>query len=39
VIQQYIENPLSMEILKGNIVEGARIKADTDGDRIAFKSV
>jgi len=39
VIQQYIENPLSMEILKGNIVEGARIRADVDGDQIAFKSV
>jgi len=39
VIQQYIENPLSMEILKGNIVEGARIRVDVDGDQIAFKSV
>ena len=25
VIQQYIENPLSLEILKGNIAEGARV--------------
>jgi len=39
VIQQYIENPLSMEILRGNILEGARISADVGGDQIAFKSV
>jgi ATP-dependent Clp protease ATP-binding subunit ClpB len=39
VIQQYIENPLSMEILRGNILEGARISADVDNDQIAFKSV
>jgi ATP-dependent Clp protease ATP-binding subunit ClpB len=39
VIQQYIENPLSMEILKGNLVEGARISAEVAGDQIAFKSV
>ncbi|MEE4261376.1 MAG: ATP-dependent chaperone ClpB [Desulfobacteraceae bacterium] len=39
VIQQYIENPLSLEILRGNILEGARISADVDGDQIAFKSV
>lgn len=29
-IQKYIENPLSMEILKGNILEGARIIADVN---------
>jgi ATP-dependent Clp protease ATP-binding subunit ClpB len=39
VIQQYIENPLSMEILRGKILEGARISADVDSDQIAFKSV
>jgi len=39
VIQQYIENPLSMEILRGNILEGTRISADVDSDQIAFKSV
>jgi ATP-dependent Clp protease ATP-binding subunit ClpB len=39
VIQQYIENPLSMEILKGKIGEGARISADVDEDQIAFKSI
>ena len=35
-IQQYIENPLSLEILKGEIETGARIMADTDGDSIRF---
>jgi ATP-dependent Clp protease ATP-binding subunit ClpB len=39
VIQHYIENPLSMEILRGNILEGARISADIDSDQIVFKSV
>jgi ATP-dependent Clp protease ATP-binding subunit ClpB len=39
VIQHYIENPLSMEILRGNILEGARISADIDSGQIAFKSV
>ncbi|QTA92826.1 ATP-dependent chaperone ClpB [Desulfonema magnum] len=36
-IQKYIENPLSMEILKGNIAEGATIRADAEGDEIVFK--
>ena len=39
VIQQVIENPLSMEILKGNIAEGARINAEVEGDRIVFKTI
>jgi len=38
LIQQVIENPLSMEILKGNIAEGAQISAEVEGDRIVFKS-
>jgi ATP-dependent Clp protease ATP-binding subunit ClpB len=38
VIQQYIENPLSLEILKGNILEGARVRAKVAGDRIAFRT-
>jgi ATP-dependent Clp protease ATP-binding subunit ClpB len=37
VIQQYIENPLSLEILKGNIAEGARIRAEVDGQQIVFR--
>jgi ATP-dependent Clp protease ATP-binding subunit ClpB len=39
VIQQVIENPLSMEILKGNIAEGARLGAEVEGDRIVFKTI
>ncbi len=38
VIQQVIENPLSMEILKGDIAEGARLWAEVEGDRIVFKT-
>ncbi|MBC2717571.1 MAG: ATP-dependent chaperone ClpB [Desulfobacteraceae bacterium] len=35
-IQQYIENPLSMEILKGDMRESSQIKAYTEGDEILF---
>jgi ATP-dependent Clp protease ATP-binding subunit ClpB len=38
-IQQYIENPLAMELLKGNFSEGARIRADREGDHIVFETV
>jgi ATP-dependent Clp protease ATP-binding subunit ClpB len=37
VIQQYIENPLSLEIIKGNIAEGARVRAEVDGQQIVFR--
>ena len=36
VIQQYIENPLSMEILKGGIPESSEITAEADGEKIVF---
>ena len=36
-IQKYIENPLSMEILQGNISEGAKFKADVQGENVVFK--
>jgi len=36
-IQQHIENPLAMEILKGTVVEGSRIQADVQGERMVFK--
>jgi ATP-dependent Clp protease ATP-binding subunit ClpB len=36
VIQQYIENPLSLEILKGNIAEKTRVNAEVQEDRIVF---
>jgi len=39
VIQQYIENPLSLEILEGKISDGARVSAETEGDKIVFKIV
>jgi ATP-dependent Clp protease ATP-binding subunit ClpB len=39
VIQQFIENQLSMEILKGNIAEGDRIRAEAEGDRIVFNAI
>jgi ATP-dependent Clp protease ATP-binding subunit ClpB len=39
LIQQVIENPLSMEILKGSIAEGARVSAEVEGDRIIFKTI
>ncbi len=38
VIQQHIENPLSLEILKGTISEGSRVTVDVDGDRLAFRT-
>ena len=38
VIQHYIENPLSMDILKGNILDGTRVSAEVDGDQIAFET-
>ena len=38
VIQHYIENPLSMDILKGNILDGTRVSADVDGDQMVFET-
>jgi ATP-dependent Clp protease ATP-binding subunit ClpB len=35
-IQHYIENPLAMEILNGNILDGSLISAYVDGDEIRF---
>lgn len=35
-IQKYLENPLSMEILKGEVAEGSTIKAEAKGDKIVF---
>jgi len=39
LIQQVIENPLSMEILKGNITEGVRLSGEAEGDQIVFKKI
>jgi ATP-dependent Clp protease ATP-binding subunit ClpB len=35
-IQQAIENPLAVEILKGRFPEGSEVLADAEGDRITF---
>ncbi len=35
-IQKYLENPLSMEILKGNISDGTTVRAEGDGEQILF---
>ncbi len=35
-IQQFIENPLSMEILKGDMAEASLVKADVEGGKITF---
>jgi ATP-dependent Clp protease ATP-binding subunit ClpB len=37
-IQQLIENPLALEILKGRFPEGSRVLADAAADRITFVS-
>ena len=39
VIQQYIENPLSLEILEGKIADGDRVSAEAEGDKIVFKTI
>jgi ATP-dependent Clp protease ATP-binding subunit ClpB len=39
VIQKYIENKLSLEILAGNIQEGSCISAVVEGDQIAFRTI
>jgi ATP-dependent Clp protease ATP-binding subunit ClpB len=36
-IQKYIENPLSLAILKGNIGEDTKIEADVEGEKMVFK--
>ncbi len=38
-IQKYIENPLAMEIIKGQIAEGASLKADVENDQIVFRDL
>ncbi len=35
-IQQYIENPLAMDILKGRFGDGDAIRADLEGEQIVF---
>jgi ATP-dependent Clp protease ATP-binding subunit ClpB len=35
-IQQLVENPLALDLLKGRFPEGTRVRAEADGDRIVF---
>jgi ATP-dependent Clp protease ATP-binding subunit ClpB len=35
-IQQYLENPLALEILKGRILEGTHLRAEAQGRKIVF---
>jgi len=35
-IQKYLENPLSMEILKGDIPDGSQVEARAENDRLVF---
>jgi len=37
-IQQHVENPLAMEILQGNFVEGAHVLADVREGKIVFEA-
>ncbi len=37
-IQKHIENPLAMEIIQGNLAEGAEIEADVEGGQMVFRS-
>jgi ATP-dependent Clp protease ATP-binding subunit ClpB len=37
VIQRLLENPLALEILKGEILEGAKISAEAEGEEIVFR--
>jgi ATP-dependent Clp protease ATP-binding subunit ClpB len=39
VIQRQIENPLAMEILEGNILEGTKLSVEAEGERIVFRQV
>jgi len=39
VIQRQIENTLAMEILEGNILEGTKLVAEAEGERIVFRKL
>jgi ATP-dependent Clp protease ATP-binding subunit ClpB len=36
-IQRFLENPLSMDILKGRLAAGDQVLAEIDGDRLVFR--
>jgi ATP-dependent Clp protease ATP-binding subunit ClpB len=37
-IQQYLENPLALEILKGRILEGTHLRAEAQGEKLVFET-
>ena len=39
VIQQQIQNPLAVEILKRDFAEGSRVKVDYDGENFTFERI
>ncbi|MFZ1986271.1 MAG: ATP-dependent chaperone ClpB [Desulfatitalea sp.] len=37
-IQQFIENPLALEILKGHVLEGTHLRVEAEGEKMTFKT-
>ena len=38
-IQRYIESPLALSLIKGEIKDGSKVVVDVDGDQVVFDSV
>ncbi|RJQ84506.1 MAG: ATP-dependent chaperone ClpB [Desulfobacteraceae bacterium] len=38
-VQQLLENPLALEILKGNVLEGSRLRVDAGNDQLVFTTL
>ena len=38
-MEKYLENPLSMELLKGAISEGGKVRAEAEDDTLVFRTV
>ncbi|MBW1865194.1 MAG: hypothetical protein JRI64_06100 [Deltaproteobacteria bacterium] len=39
IIQKYIENPLSMKILKGDLLPGSKINVEVADDGLVFQAL
>ena len=39
VIQRYVESPLSVELLRGNFTDGAKVRVDLEDDSLTFEEV
>jgi ATP-dependent Clp protease ATP-binding subunit ClpB len=39
VIQQYVQNPLAVELLKQELPEGCAVRVDSDGDTFSFERI